>query len=108
MLGKLLLILIGVFAVSAIVDVFEGDPGFEPWYLADAQKTMKDDHVVHAIKKGDAMTFETPLMERQMALSLAETGNVIPNALTLGYRTFIISNGLRTWTYDLEKRVMTP
>jgi len=109
-LGKLLLILVAVFAVSAVANVFESRRDYEPWYLASAQMMTNGDRVVHVNRTSDGHTlaFETPLMNRTVALAIANSGNMARNAVELGYRTFTFSNGMRTWTYDLQKRSMTP
>jgi len=108
-LGKLLLILAGLIIVSLLLEDLSR-PQYQAWYLADAQKRVGDDRVVHATRNSDrdTLAFETPLMDRALAMATVQAGNVASNAMALGYHTFTFSNGTRSWTYDLQTKTLKP
>lgn len=110
MLLKLAVILIGVMLISAVFENWERQGTPEPWYLATAQKLTHEGIRVYAERNvvERKMLFETPRLNRKIALGMVKSGDFAINAISSGYRAFEFTSGKSTWVYDLERETMKP
>ena len=108
---KLLLMFAVVVALMAsVTNIFEPRPVHTPWYLATAQKMTDEGRRMHAktnVADG-ALTFETPLMTRQMVLNVAHNDRFVERAVDIGYRKFEFSNGKAIWLLNLQTGTISP
>jgi len=106
----LLLVAIVVALIASMTNVFEPRPVYTSWYLATAQKMTDEGRRVHArtdVAEGE-LTFETPMMTREMALSVAHAEHFAERAEDIGYRKFEFTNGKATWFYNLQTDTISP